>query len=95
MARYIALLRFTAEGSKNIKHSTKRAHHFDKAAEKAGVKIESQYWTMGAYDGILIIKADSEKKALHWLTELAATGAVHTKTLQAFTAKEFDDIVGA
>ena len=94
MACYIALLRFTEQGAKDLKQSTKRAHKFDKAAKKAGVKIEGQYWTMGAYDGVLIIRADSEKKALHMLTELAATGAVRTKTLQAFTDKEFDAIVG-
>jgi uncharacterized protein with GYD domain len=94
MARYIALLRFTDTGIRGIKESTKRAHKFDKAAQKAGVKIEGQYWTIGSYDGVLIIRADSEKKALHWLTELAATGAVRTKTLQAFTDVEFDDIVG-
>jgi len=94
MARYIALLRFTEQGAKELKQSTKRAHKFDKTAKKAGVKIEGQYWTMGAYDGVLIIRADSEKKALHMLTELAATGAVRTKTLQAFTDSEFDEIVG-
>ena len=94
MACYIALLRFTEQGAKDLKQSTKRAHKFDKTAKKAGVKIEGQYWTMGAYDGVLIIRADSEKKALHMLTELAATGAVRTKTLQAFTDKEFDAIVG-
>lgn len=94
MACYIALLRFTEQGAKDLKQSTKRAHKFDKTAKKAGVKIEGQYWTMGAYDGVLVIRADSEKKALHMLTELAATGGVRTKTLQAFTDKEFDAIVG-
>jgi len=94
MARYIALLRFTAQGTKAIKESTKRAHKFDKAAKKSGVKIEGQYWTMGAYDGVLIIRADSEKKALHWLTELAATGAVRTQTMRAFLDTEFDEILG-
>jgi uncharacterized protein with GYD domain len=94
MARYIALLRFTDQGAKSIRQSPKRAHHFDKAAAKAGVKIEGQYWTMGAYDGVLIIHSDSEKKALHMLTELAATGAVHTETLQAFLDMEFEAIVG-
>jgi uncharacterized protein with GYD domain len=93
MARYITLLRFTEQGAKDIKESTKRAHHFDKVAKKAGVKIEGQYWTMGSYDGVLIIRADHEKKALHMLTELAASGAVRTNTLQAFLDNEFDAIV--
>ena len=43
---------------------------------------------------MLIIRADSEKKALHLLTLLAAGGNVRTKTLQAFTDKQFADIVG-
>ena len=76
-----------------MQKSTTRAHSFDKAAQKAGVKIEGQYWTVGAYDGVLIISADSEKKALHCLAELATAGNVRTETLQAFVGTEFDTIV--
>lgn len=94
MARYITLIRYTDQGAKEIKKSTARAHAFDAAAEKAGVKIEGQYWTLGAYDGVLIITADHAQKALHCLTELAAGGNVRTVTMQAFLDKEFDAIVG-
>jgi uncharacterized protein with GYD domain len=94
MEHYIALIKFTEYGSKNIKQSTARAHSFEAAAEKAGVKIEGQYWTVGAYDGVLIISTDDKDKALHCLTELASAGAVRTETMQAFTDKEFDAIVG-
>jgi len=93
MTTYISLLRFTEQGAKNIQKSTSRAHNFDKIAAKAGVKIEGQYWTMGAYDGVLIISADSKKKALHCLAQLAAQGNVRTETMSAFIDKEFDDIV--
>lgn len=94
MNHYIALLRFTTKGAENIKDSTKRAHHFNKLAKKAGVKIEGQYWTMGAYDGVLIVAADSEKKALHMLIELTAAGNVRAKTMQAFTDKQFAALAG-
>lgn len=93
MSRYISLIRFTEAGSKNLKKSTARAHAFDAAAVKAGVKIEGQYWTMGAYDGVLIISADDERKALHCLAELGAAGAIRTETMLAFDDKEFDAIV--
>ena len=89
MFHYIALVRFTEQGTKNIKKSASRAHAFDAAAAKAGVKVEGQYWTVGAYDGVLILSADDEKKVLHCLTELAALGNVRTETLRAFTDKEF------
>jgi len=95
MTRYITLIKFTEQGAKNIKKSTARAHAFDKAAARAGVKIEGQYWTMGAYDGVLIISADNERKALHCLTELASSGNVTTETLPAFLDREFDAIVGS
>ena len=94
MATYISLLRFTEQGAKNIKKSTDRAHSFDKVAAKTGVKIEGQYWTLGAYDGVLIISADSEEKALHCIAELASQGNVRTETMQAFLDKGFEEIVG-
>ena len=94
MNHYIALLRYTAKGVEHIKDSTKRAHHFNKLAKKAGVKIEGQYWTIGRYDGVLIIAADSEKKALHLLVELAAGGNVRAETMLAYTDKTFAQIVG-
>ena len=94
MARYISLLHFTEQGAKNMKKSTTRAHDFDKVAAKAGVQVEGQYWTMGKYDGVLILTADSEEKVLHMLTLLAALGNVRTNTMQAFVDKEFDAIAG-
>ncbi len=94
MARYVSLLRFTAQGVKNLKQSPARAAAFGQAAEKAGVQVEMQLWTTGAYDGILILNAASEVKALSAIARLVATGNVTTQTLQAFDAKEFAAIVG-
>lgn len=94
MTRYIALLKFTEQGAKNIKKSTARAHAFDKLAVKAGVKVEGQYWTMGRFDGVLVLSASNEAKVLHMLTSLAALGNVRTQTMAAFVDTEFDRIVG-
>lgn len=94
MNHYIALLHFTQKGAEHIKESPKRAHHFNAMAKEAGVDVEAQYWTIGAYDGVLIIRADGENKALHLLALLAAAGNVRTETLQAFTDKQFAEIVG-
>jgi uncharacterized protein with GYD domain len=93
MAKYISLLRFTEQGARNIQESIDRAHEFGKAAAKAGVTIEGQYWTLGAYDGVLILSAESDAMALHCLVELAAQGYVRTETLQAFTDQGFSQIV--
>ena len=94
MATYISLIRFTGQGARDIKKSVDRAHAFDQAAEKAGIKIEGQYWTIGTYDGVLIISADQPENALHWLTELTSYGNVTLQTLTAFSDTEFSAIVG-
>jgi uncharacterized protein with GYD domain len=89
MTRYLTLLRFTEQGAKNIKDSPSRAHAFKDEAAKAGVKIEGQYWTVGAYDGAVILSADDENKVLRVLAALAGKGFVRTETLRAFDETEF------
>jgi uncharacterized protein with GYD domain len=95
MPRYISLIRHAEKGAHAIKQSTGRAHAFDKAAARAGVKIEGQYWTLGQYDGVLIMSASREEQALHCLALLASAGFARTETLPAFTDQEFDAITGS
>lgn len=94
MTRYITLLKFTEQGARNIKKSTERAHQFNKLAARSGVKVVGQYWTLGPFDGILVLEAEKEHKILKLLTDLASLGNVRTETMQAFVDKEFDAIVG-
>lgn len=93
MSRYITLLTYTDQGARNIKDSPSRAHHFDALAEKSGVRVEGQYWTMGRCDGVLILTAEGETQILHLLAQLAAQGNVRTETMQAFIDTEFESIV--
>ncbi|MBI1177020.1 GYD domain-containing protein [bacterium] len=93
MATYISLLKFTEKGSKAIKQTVARATQFQKAAARAGVKIVGQYWTMGIYDGVLVLQADHENDALRCLADLAANGYVTTHTLPAFEAGEIKDVL--
>ena len=64
MARYISLIRFTDQGARSMKKSAARAASFRKSAERAGITVEAQLWTMGAYDGLLILSGD-ETNILH------------------------------
>ena len=95
MVKYVSLLRFTEKGSAGIKDSTQRAESFNLALAGTGVEVVGQYWTMGGYDGVLILEAESEEKILHYLSELSATGAVQPETMRAFDADEFNAIVGS
>ena len=87
MARYVTLIRFTEQGARNLRKSPTRAQSFRKAAEKSGVSVETQLWTVGAYDGVLVLSGD-ETRILRCLTQLAAQGNVRTETLRALDARE-------
>ena len=53
MARYISLIQFTDQGIRNIKDTIKRTEAAIAEAEKMGMKIIDQFWTMGAYDVVV------------------------------------------
>jgi uncharacterized protein with GYD domain len=90
---YACLLSFTDQGVRNLAQSPKRALAWRKQAESDGVKVTTQLWSAGAYDGLLILEGD-EKKVLGAIARLSAAGNVRTQSLRAFDAKEFSAIVG-
>ena len=93
MPRYISLFRFTEQGAKALNKSPARARAYAKAAAKNGIRIVGQDWTVGQYDGVLIIEADSDQEALHSLADLAAQGNIRTETMRALVDTEFEAIV--
>ena len=93
MARYVSLIRFTDQGARSLRKSAARALGFRKAAEKLGLTVESQLWTAGSCDGLLILSGD-ERKILRCLAGLVELGNVRTETVRAFDAEEFKAIVG-
>ena len=93
MASYISLLQFTEQGVRNVKDTTKRAEAAKALAAKVGVKINDVYWTMGAYDLVLISEAPDDETMTACSLSLAMLGNVKTQTLRAFRAKEVDAIL--
>ena len=93
MATYITLINFTPQGLQNVHESPHRAAAFRSAARKAGVKIKEQFWTLGEYDGAIVFEAKDDATATGLTLTLSGLGNVHTKTLRAFDAGEFAEIV--
>jgi uncharacterized protein with GYD domain len=93
MATFITTIKFTRTGLEDIGETTKRAANFKTAAKKLGVKVTDIYWTLGDYDGLLILEAPDDEAAATALLQLGTTGAVHTTTVRAFTASEMDKIL--
>jgi uncharacterized protein with GYD domain len=94
MATYIALLNFTEQGIREIKGTTKRADNFTKSAKKAGVTVRDIYWTVGGFDGVLILDAPDDATATAVLVGLGSAGNVRTQTLRAYNRQEMDGILG-
>ena len=95
MATFIVLLDYTDQGIRNLNDSPQRADAFNESAEKAGVTIVGQYWTIGSHDGVLIMEAETEEKAASVLLHLGASGNVRTTTLRAFDWAEAQDLISA
>ncbi|MCP4201193.1 MAG: GYD domain-containing protein [bacterium] len=95
MATFIVLLDYTDQGIRNLRNSPQRADAFSEFAEKGGVSIVGQYWTIGSHDGVLIMEAPTEEKAASVLLHLGASGNVRTTTLRAFDWAEAQDLISA
>ncbi len=93
MATFISTITFTEQGFKAIKETTKRAAAIKVTTKKLGIKVTNIYWTLGAYDGLLIFEAPDDETATGLLLQLGSEGNIHTTTVRAFNAVEMDGIL--
>jgi len=93
MATFIVLLDYTDQGIRNLRDSPQRADAFNQFAERAGVTIQGQYWTIGSHDGVLILEAPNDEVAASVLLHLGADGNVRTTTLRAFDWAEAQELI--
>lgn len=93
MQNYVGLVNFTQQGLQNMHESPHRAAAFKSTAKKAGAKVLHLFWTLGAYDGVIVFQAKDDQAAAALMLSLSGLGNVHTTTLRAFDAAEFADVV--
>lgn len=93
MATFISTIKFTPQGIKAVGETTNRAAALKSTAKKLGIKVTGVYWTLGAFDGLLIIEAPDDETATALLLQLGAQGNVQTTTNRAFSAAEMDKVL--
>ena len=93
MATFISLVSFTEQGIRDFRASPERADKFKSVAEDAGVKLKEVYWTMGAYDIVLIFEASDEQAVVAAMIGIGSLGNVRTQTLRAFDSSEMKEII--
>ena len=93
MARFVATIRFTEQGIQAIQDTIQRASAFKAAAKKLGVKVVDLYWSLGPFDGLLILDAPDSHTATAALLHLTAQGNVKSQTAEIFSAADMEKIL--
>ena len=93
MATFITTLHFTEQGVKAVRDTCDRAASFKATARKMGVKVTGLYWTLGAFDGVLVCEAPDEETATALLLHLGSLGNIRTQTARAYDAAEMQKVL--
>ena len=93
MAMYISLIQFTEQGIRNVKDTVKRGDAAIGEAEKMGMKIIEEFWTMGAYDIVVLFEAPDDETMSAFLLKVGSMGNVKSQTLRAFRKQEMEGIL--
>jgi uncharacterized protein with GYD domain len=93
MARYVSLIQFTDQGIRNIKDTIKRGEAAMAEAEKMGMKVIEEFWTMGAYDIVALFEAPDDETVSAFLLKNGALGNAKSQTLRAFDKQEMEKIL--
>lgn len=89
MPTYIMLTRLTPDGVKTIKDNPSRIHEVNREVEQLGVKVISQWSTLGRFDFVSVVEAPDERTMAKLSVEMGSRGTVVNETMTAIEAEEF------
>jgi len=93
METYVCIVQCTDKGIRNIKDTVKRGDAAMAEAEKMGMKIVDEFWTMGAYDAVVTLEAPNDETVSAFILKIGSLGNVKGHTLRAFCRSEMEDIL--
>ena len=93
MASYVCLIQFSDQDIRNIQDTVKRGEAAIAEAQKMGMKIVEEYWTMGAYDAVVIVEAPDDETMSAFILKVGSLGNVKAQTLRAFRRNEMEGIL--
>jgi uncharacterized protein with GYD domain len=94
MPTFITTMHFTEQGIKAHRDTCDRAAAFKATAKKMGIKVTGIYWTLGAFDGVIVCEAPDEETLTAAMLHLGSLGYIRTQTARAFDAAEMQKILG-
>jgi uncharacterized protein with GYD domain len=93
MPTYIAMLKWTQQGIKNVKESPSRLDAARKSFKAAGVALKDAYMVTGRYDMIVVLDAKDDAALAKVLLSGASQGNFTSETCRAFTEDEYRKII--
>jgi uncharacterized protein with GYD domain len=82
------LTNLTAEGVRTLKNHPGRIAEVNREVEQMGVKVVSQYATLGQYDFVTVVEAPDERTMAKVSVELGSRGTMTSQTLAALPAED-------
>lgn len=86
MPTFLMLTNLTAEGVRTLKNNPGRIDEVNREVEQMGVKVISQYATLGQYDFVTVVEAPDEQTMAKVSVELGSRGTMTSQTLAAIPA---------
>ena len=93
MQTFLILGKFTGQGIKNVKETTRRAARFEEIAADHGIRVKKMNWLMGEYDVMNIVESQDAESVFALMLELGAWGNVTTTTFRAYHKEEMNAVV--
>lgn len=88
MPTYVALVKWTDQGRREVANVADRIEGIRHEAEKMGVKPVIQLVTMGRYDQVVVAEAPDDETMAKVLLMVAGRGNAETETLRGWTPDE-------
>jgi uncharacterized protein with GYD domain len=97
MAKYLAIVTYTAEGLKGLmaKGGTARVEASRKLVASAGGTVEGFYFALGADDAYIVCDLPDNATAAALAMQVATTGMVVNRWVALLTAEEVDRAAAA
>jgi uncharacterized protein with GYD domain len=93
LASYVILWNWTEQGMRSAKDSPQRYESFKKDLENAGGKLVAGYYTIGEYDGVVILEAPNDEVVMKVTLTAVSLGNVRTRTVKALPHAEGAKII--
>jgi uncharacterized protein with GYD domain len=93
MATYIGLIQFADQGIRNVKDTVKRGDAAMAEAEKMGMKVLEEFWTMGTYDAVVVFDAPDDETMSAFMLKIGSLGNVKSHTMRAFRKNEMEKVL--